>query len=97
MKEKVLSFVLWVALTAISIYSYWYFTSANNSNTNFTKWAFQTWEMTDEQIKSMADRVWISADDLKKELDSWKTIREIMKEKWASLGWWNRTWTIQDN
>lgn len=44
-------------------------------------WRWARPDMTEsEQIEMISKRTWISKDIIKMELDSWKTMREIMKE-----------------
>jgi hypothetical protein len=41
---------------------------------------WRMWNMTeDEQIDMISKRIWVSQDRIKKELDSWKTMREIIQ------------------
>lgn len=97
MKEKLISFFLWVFITLISIYTYGHFISSKavNANQNFGWNMWQTWPISDEQLKQMADRIWMSVDDLKKEIDGWKTIRQIMQEKWLNFWRWTWSWSMR--
>ena len=96
MKDKIISFVIWLILWGIIVYGYTYYTKP-------TMWGPGMWgtpptmnveNMSDEQLERMATRVGMTKDELKKEIESGKDIRTIMQEKWVGFGWrWTRTWS----
>ncbi len=87
MKEKIISFILGVVI------GMWWVISYNH----FTKPAFPAWgmgwnfwwqmEMTTERWEQMAERLWMTQEELQKELDNGKDIRTLMQENWISR--WN--------
>lgn len=65
-----------------------------------TGWNFDPSSMSDEQLERMAKRAWITKEELKKRIDSWESIRDIMPARnwsWSMswTRWWNnqKTWT----
>ncbi len=104
MKEKIISFVAWLLIWGIIVYWYWYFTTSEQPTSNlgnrwnFTRWNFDPANMTDEQLERMAERAWITKEELKEKIDSWEDIRSLMWGAWWGMRW-NRTnmWTWTTN
>lgn len=82
MKEKIVSFWAWILVWVLLCFWYNYF---------FIKTASQFWwrngVMTEERLQSTADRLWMTKEELQKELDAGKTTRQLMQEKWVNFGW----------
>lgn len=110
MKDKLISFILWIIIWAIWCFTYNSF--FNSNNWWLTPWAWwqppqmDTSNMSDEQLESMANRMWITKDELKTQIDSWKDLRTIMQENrtkswtWNTNTWsWNqiKTWTWENS
>lgn len=104
MKEKWLSFFLGLVLGIFLCFGYHTFikTSSTLNPTSGRMWGWN-FEMTDERLTQMAERMGISKEELQKEIDSGKDIRTIMQERWGF--WWgtgsgsmrgNRTRTTQE-
>lgn len=101
MQEKLLSFLAWIILWVVLCFWYNYFF---NQKTDIKINSFtrpQNIEMTDERLTQMAERMWISKEELQKEIDSGKDIRTIMQEsevnmwvwmrgEWSFNRWWNQ-------
>lgn len=86
MKEKIFSLLAWILIWVILCFWYNYFLNTKTNQSFSRNW----WnsQMTPEKLQSTADRLWMTKEDLQKELDSWKNIRDIMTEKWVSFWWW---------
>ncbi len=91
MKNKIISWVVWVIIWWIIVF--WYssiFTETQNNN-SLTNWIW-SWRngwpwtnldisnMNDEQLENMAERSGITVDELKEKLESWENTRN-MREK----------------
>lgn len=79
MQEKWISFligiVMWVTITLA--YSYIF-----NTNTPPQMWPWWwNMQMTDERLSQMPERLWMTKEELQKEIDAWKDIRTLMQEK----------------
>jgi len=99
LRDKIISFILWILLWWIIVYSYWTYTW--RWSVMFPKqwgliWTTTWWgnfdagAMSDEQLERMATRAWITSDELKKRLASWETLRDIMPARtwsWTRSGW----------
>lgn len=100
MKEKVLSFIAWIAVWAILLSTYHFLLAPKFSQfPNGWTWNFR-WQMmdaknmSDDQLERTATRVWMTKEELKKEIDSGKDLRTIMQEKWVNFGGrWTRNWS----
>jgi hypothetical protein len=62
---------------------FWYHYFFVSSSSNL--W-WRNWVMTEEKLQSTADRLWMSKEDLKKEIAGWKTVKQIMQEKGMNFG-----------
>lgn len=94
MKEKMFSFLAWILVWVLLSFSYNYFFIKTA-----TQFWWKNWVMTEERLQSTADRLWMTKEELQKELDAGKTTRQLMQEKWVnfwSWRWWSGT-TRQNN
>jgi len=101
MKEKIISWVLGAILGWAIVFSYGYFTNSNTSNIwpmwnwmppgNFWSGSFDVSNMSDEQLEKMAERAWITKEELKTKLESWEDMRSLMW--WQRGSWRETTWT----
>ena len=84
MKDKIISFVIWLILWGIIVYGYTYYTKPTmwNPGTWGTQPTMNVESMSDEQLEKMASRAWITVTELKSKISSWEDIRSLM--------WWNR-------
>ena len=73
----------------VCFWYHYFFTWKNIAPTNNFQWAQNT-EMTDERLTQMAERMWISQEELQKEIDSGKDIRTLMQESGGNMWWWFR-------
>ncbi len=95
--EKVLTFIAWIIVWVIlfSVYFFAFWPHGNKWWNIWSKWWMNRWnfgqqgQMDDAWLEKMAQRVWITKEELKKEIDSGKSIRDIMKEKSVQM-WWSR-------
>jgi len=101
MKEKIISWVLGAILWWAIVFSYSYFMNSNTSNIwpmwnwtppgNFGSGSFDASNMSDEQLEKIAERAWITKEELKTKLESGEDIRSLM---WWQRGTWRDfTWT----
>lgn len=90
MQEKLISFFIWLGVWITITVSYSYFFNSNSSQM-WPWWGFPggNMEMTDERLTQMAERLWMTKDELQKEIDAGKDIRTLMQEKWITPQWWN--------
>lgn len=106
--QKILAFFLWIVVWASAIFIYTNYINKSNwpqwdrysqSFNWWPWWNLNWWEISDEQLADISVRLNISKEDLKKELDSWKTMREIMQEKWIQWRWrdWSWSWNWWGN
>ncbi len=94
MKDKIISFVIWLVVWWALIYWYMYFIEGdevNNSAMN-NRGGIDSSNMDEQQLERMAERIGISKEELKKKLDAWENIRDLMPQGWGSR-WWNR-WDV---
>lgn len=68
----------------------------NTQSTQATRWWWETSaaepsEMTDEQLTRIAERAWITLEELKAKIDSWEDISSL--GWWRGQRWWQTTWT----
>lgn len=85
MQEKLISFFIWIGVWVVITVSYSYF--FNNTPSQMWPWWGFWWgnmEMTDERLTQMAERLWMTKDELQKEIDAGKDIRTLMQEKWIT-------------
>lgn len=79
MKNKIISWLLWLVIWGIIVVWYSYI-----NEWNWDKITQEKPEMNDEQISIIAEKSWISEDEIKSRLEAGETMREI-------TGWmWNR-------
>lgn len=99
MKDRIISFLLWLLVWWIVFYWYTYIKTDDkkpslNGTWNFnSRQNFDPSNMSDEQLQRMADRSWISLEELKEKIKSWEDIRGI-------IWWWrnrNWSWTFNQN
>lgn len=105
MKDKIISLIIWILVWWIIVYFYWVYTQKDNTNKlntwiNIQNSNFDPSNMSDAQLERMANRAWISIEELKQRLDNWENIRDITANSWSWFSWtwinrsWdNRTWT----
>jgi len=86
MKDKIISWILWITLWWIIIFWYWYFIWWKSDNLEKNTTEVSKKEISDEQIKRIANRSWLSESEIQSRLESWETMRDIT---W----WWNGGWT----
>lgn len=86
MQEKLISFFIWIGVWAVITLSYSYFFSKPISSQMWSWSWFGRWnmEMTEERLTQMAERLWMTKDELQKEIDAGKDIRALMQEKWIT-------------
>jgi hypothetical protein len=82
MKNKVISFVLWLLIWWTVVYGYDFFMNNRNTsyrgqtqNQSWTRGSFDPSQMSDEQLQRMADRAWVSVEEMKKRFESWEGMR----------------------
>ncbi len=95
MREKIVSFILWLLIWWAIVYGYTYYMWYNSQQrpTWWPMWSFDSSNMSDEQLQRMADRAGITKDELKKKLEAWESLRDIMPARtwsWANMG--GRRW-----
>ena len=83
MRDKIISFILWLILWWIIVFGYTYYKWTTNK-TNYSNmqrwWSFGSWNtLSDEQLERMSTRLWISKEELKKKIDSWEDVRSLMR------------------
>ena len=96
MRDKIISFVLWLFIWWAIVYGYTYFIWDKSLQwpTWWPMWNFDSSSMSDEQLERLSTRAWITKDELKKRLESWESLRDIMPARtwsWANMG--GRRWT----
>ncbi|MDD5769727.1 MAG: hypothetical protein PHE25_02065 [Candidatus Gracilibacteria bacterium] len=84
MKEKIFSLLAGILIGVILCFGYNYFLNTK-TNQSFSRNGGNS-QMTPEKLQSTADRLGMTKEDLQKELDSGKNIRDIMTEKGVSFG-----------
>ena len=99
MRDKIISFVLWLLIWGAVVYGYSYYISSKSQvwfpNNWQTRGNFDTSTMSDDQLQKMADRAWITLAELKKKLDAGENIRNLMPARtwsWARPSW-DSQWT----
>ena len=103
MRDKAISFILWLVIWWVIVYWYWYFVNKDTNQLNdlnrwnrFSRGNFNPSSMSDEQLQKMADRAWITLEELKNKLKSWENIRDLMpSRRWSENGttrWWDFRW-----
>jgi hypothetical protein len=91
MRDKIISFVLWLLLGATIVYWYSSYIAKNSTfdpNVRWTRGNFDTSTMSDDQLQRMADRAWITLAELKQKLASGQSLRDVMSARTWS---WSRT------
>lgn len=92
MRDKIISFLLWVLVWWLIVYGYTYYNESKIETTSWfptnwqTRWNFDPSNMSDEQLQRIADRQWISVGELKEKMSSW--------------GWFTKpiwSWAINDS
>ncbi len=94
MKNTIISFILWILVWWMLFY--WYdYVNSDNKKTNSQdriqnstwRWNFDPANMSVEQLQRMADRQWITIDEMKEKIKSWEWFRGGM--------WWerNKNWS----
>lgn len=91
MKEKIISMFIWVLIWWALIFVYYNFFVLDNSS--ISEWQISekridSWDVSDEQLEKMAERSWMTTDEIKTKLESWESLRDIMW--WQEVGWWQR-------
>lgn len=103
MKDRIISWILWIVLWWIIVYSYWYYNNQKSSVWTWNIW--WTWftqnlsNMSDTQLERMATRGWITVDELKAKIKSGEDLWNILP-RWNFWTWtWSRdrTWTWSRN
>lgn len=99
MRDKIISFVLWILVWWILLYSYTYFIWDKSWDNwiwwaNWTRqmWNFDPSNMSDDQLERMAKRAWITKEELKSKLEAGESLRDIMPARnwsWSNF-WWGR-------
>lgn len=100
MKNKIISFIVWLIVWIILVQWYSYFFKSdsleNNMPENPTEWRIMNNSSpSDEQLEKISERTWISVDELKEKIDSWEDLRSIM--------WWTKrksqtsSWNLENN
>jgi len=46
---------------------------------------YNTWSRNNMMIDNMAEKLWMTQDEIQKNLDEGKTMRELMEEKWVNV------------
>lgn len=90
MQEKWISFLIGILMWVTITLAYSYIFNTNTSPQMWPGW-FWWWnmQMTDERLNQMAERLWMTKEDLQKEIDAWKDIRTLMQEKGITQWNWN--------
>lgn len=87
MKDKVLSAIIWGVIGFVIVYGVSYYVSyssgTSTSGTRGTR-SLDPKSMSDAQLERMATRLGISKEELKKKIDAWEDIRDLMKGTKAS-------------
>lgn len=100
MKDKIISWIIWAIIWWIIVFWYWQFFSSNADSIP-QMWGWQMWpwwnfdasSMTDEQLSDIAQKAWITLDELKQKLDSGESLRDIMPMREGRQGNSNWTWS----
>lgn len=102
MKDKIISWILGAVLCGLVVFLYWYINNWANWTmwnwvppSNFWSWAFDSSNMSDEQLEKMAERAGITKEELKSKLDSWEDIRSLMWGQRWSWRWNSATGNTQ--
>ena len=109
MKDKIISFLIGVAVWWMIVYGYWYFTNDAWS----TGWPQENrWfdrqqggglngqqnidaaPISDEQLESIAQRAGISLEELKTRLDNGEEMTDIIPTRWGWAGGARWGWTL---
>lgn len=96
MRDKIISFVLWLLIGWTIVYGYTYFMSDKSLQwpTGWPTWNFDASNMSDEQLERLSTRAWITKDELKNRLEAGESLRDIMPQRnwsWSNMG--SRRWT----
>ena len=94
MKNKVISLLLWILVGWLGVYWYWHFTEKEVPNQAQRTW--NQWEVSEEQISTIAEKTGISEEEIKSRLESWEAMgdimwgtgREVGTWEWRATGWW---------
>ncbi|MDD2907256.1 MAG: hypothetical protein PHH98_01315 [Candidatus Gracilibacteria bacterium] len=85
MKDKIISGILGAVLCGLVVFLYGYINNGANGTmgngvppSNFGSGAFDSSNMSDEQLEKMAERAGITKEELKSKLDSGEDIRSLM-------------------
>lgn len=86
MQEKWISFLIGIVMWVTITLAYSYIFNTNTPPQMWPWWWFWGWnmQMTDERLSQMAERLWMTKEELQKEIDTWKDIRTLMQEKWIT-------------
>lgn len=86
MQEKWISFLIGIVMWVTITLAYSYIFNTNTPPQMWLWWWFWGWnmQMTDERLSQMAERLWMTKEELQKEIDAWKDIRTLMQEKWIT-------------
>lgn len=96
MKDKLISFWAWILIWALLLSWYYYIMWSKLQG----PWNFAWWQrgqmmnpknMSDSQLEKMATKVWMTKDELKKEIENGKDLKTIMQAKWVNFNskWWS--------
>lgn len=97
MQEKWISFLIGIVMWVTITLAYSYIFNTNTPPQMWPWWWFWGWnmQMTDERLSQMAERLWMTKEELQKEIDAWKDIRTLMQEKWITPQSGNSSWRTQ--
>lgn len=90
MRDKIISWSIWIFIWLIIIYWYWYFFSPNSWIKLVNSPSLNS-ELSDEQITRIAARTWLSESEIKSRLESGETMRNITWSNWVTWTTW-RSW-----
>ena len=105
MRDKIISFVLWILVWFAIVFWYKNFFVQKEEPKDFPQmwwqftwswWQFDYSQMTDEQLERMSERSWLSQEELRERMDNGEDIRNFGWNPWN--GWqMNWIWKMPDD